>query len=140
MTDSSPSGWQVLARAYRWLLAIAAILIVAWAFVWVAVREVRSSFTAGDEVELVLMHWSGGGGEEEDAIVADSIRVFDADFTDLDVQSKVKARFRKYLGRITHGLLRDRRVTALIVRQAGTPHACARVLQRVSNPKAPPLV
>lgn len=77
MTDSSPSGWQVLARAYRWLLAIAAILIVAWAFVWVAVREVRSSFTAGDEVELVLMHWSGGGGEEEDAIVADSIRVFE---------------------------------------------------------------
>ena len=69
---------RILAGAYRWALGIAMIAVVVWAFVWVGIREVSTVLEDREGVELVLMHWSGGGGEEEDEIVAESIRAFEA--------------------------------------------------------------
>ena len=56
------------------------MMLVVSAFARVGWREARRSLAAQDEgtVELVLMHWSGGGGQQEDDIVEDSIREFEA--------------------------------------------------------------
>ena len=69
----------MLATAYRRGLAVIAIALVAWAFARVGWREI-GRFTANPDaqvVELRLMHWSGGGGQQEDEIVEASIRAFE---------------------------------------------------------------
>ena len=70
---------------YRRCLGTAAILLVVWAFVRVGWREVVRGLENDDRVELVLMHWSGGGGQEEDEIVARSIEAFEAANPDISV-------------------------------------------------------
>ena len=56
-----------------------AILLTAWAFLRVGVREFQriAGGDAADGVELVVMHWSGGGGQQEDQIVEDTLRDFE---------------------------------------------------------------
>jgi len=59
--------------------AIAVVgLVIAWAFVHVAVREWNRSSGTDERTELVVMHWSGDGGQEEDQIVDASLRAFEA--------------------------------------------------------------
>jgi len=59
----------------RSLLAAIAIVLVVWAFVWVGARTLRPQ--ASDEIVLRVMHWSGGGGQQEDEIVESSLRAFE---------------------------------------------------------------
>lgn len=61
-------------------LLLAALLLVAWSVVRVGDREILGRLRAaapGDGIELVVMHWSGDGGPEEDAIVADALAEFE---------------------------------------------------------------
>src|SRR5947207_11713896 len=56
-----------IARAFRWLLAGAAILIVAWAFAFAGTRAVRKWRTEHDRpITLTIMHW---GDQAEDRVV-----------------------------------------------------------------------
>ncbi len=75
-----PSGrgltGRVLATIRRVLLATTAI-VVAWAFLHVAVREWRRHSAADAATELVVLHWSGDAGQEEDQIMEDSLRAFE---------------------------------------------------------------
>ncbi|MEE2719855.1 MAG: extracellular solute-binding protein [Planctomycetota bacterium] len=57
-----------------------AILAIAWAFLHVVQRELLGRDLEEDAVVLRVMHWSGGGGKQEDAIVADSIDAFMAEY------------------------------------------------------------
>ena len=57
------------------LVILVAIGLTLWAFARVAVREFQRIRGGGaDSVELVVMHWAGGGGQQEDRIVEDSLR------------------------------------------------------------------
>jgi multiple sugar transport system permease protein len=69
----------------RVALLVVVACAVAWAFVRVGVREagrvasaVARTAGADEGVELVVMHWSGEGGPEEDEIVERSLRAFEA--------------------------------------------------------------
>ena len=64
--------------AFRWTLAGAAALLVAWAFVRVAAREWRRAGEGDGRTVLTVLHWSGEGGPEEDEIVERSLRDFEA--------------------------------------------------------------
>ena len=68
---------QTSARLIRTLLAVMAALFVIWAFVTVAVRETRRFWKDDNRTEIVVMHWSGEGGQEEDQIVEDALRQFE---------------------------------------------------------------
>ncbi|MEC8558562.1 MAG: extracellular solute-binding protein [Planctomycetota bacterium] len=60
------------------LVILVAIGLTLWAFARVAVREFQRIRGGGaDSVELVVMHWAGGGGQQEDRIVEDSLREFE---------------------------------------------------------------
>jgi len=52
-------------------------LVIGWAFLHVAVREWNRSGGTDGRTELVVMHWSGDGGQEEDQIVDASLRAFE---------------------------------------------------------------
>ena len=72
----------VLAPAFgaaRVLLAVTTAVLVVLAFLRVGYREAARFVGPADSeaVELVLMHWSGGGGQEEDDIVQASIAEFE---------------------------------------------------------------
>ena len=72
----------VLAPAFgaaRVLLAVTTAVLVILAFLRVGYREAARIVGPADSeaVELVLMHWSGGGGQEEDDIVQASIAEFE---------------------------------------------------------------
>ena len=71
----------VLAPAFgaaRVLLAVTTAVLVVWRFcVWVTERRRLVGPADSEAVELVLMHWSGGGGQEEDDIVQASIAEFE---------------------------------------------------------------
>ena len=64
-------------KAARGFLAGAALLIVVLSFARVIVRELGGD-GGGAEVELVVMHWSGEGGPEEDAIVERCLADYEA--------------------------------------------------------------
>ena len=68
-----------LATITRWCLLTCAILLTVWAFSRVGMRELQRAFGGSEEgvVELVVMHWSGGGGQQEDQIVEDTLRAFE---------------------------------------------------------------
>jgi multiple sugar transport system substrate-binding protein len=68
----------------RALLTLTAALLVLWAFVWVGTRVLRQSGEQG--VTLRVMHWSGGGGQEEDQIVESSLRAFEQAHPGIRVQ------------------------------------------------------
>jgi len=65
----------------RGVLALAAITLVAWSFWRVGVREFSrlGEAVATDDIELVVMHWSGDGGPEEDAIVEEALARFETE-------------------------------------------------------------
>ncbi len=65
-----------LFREIRVDVAICAVILVVWAFGWVISRPYRLAAERGDQIELVLMNWSGGGGQKEEQIVADMIDRF----------------------------------------------------------------
>jgi multiple sugar transport system permease protein len=65
-----------LRAALRWTLTAIAAALVLWSFARVIGRELAAS-DAGAAVELTVMHWSGEGGQEEDAIVEDLLRRFE---------------------------------------------------------------
>lgn len=69
---------QSLARAVRFALAAIAILVFVWATGWVVSRPWRLAAQRGDQIELRIMHWAGGGGQKEDQIVANLIATFEA--------------------------------------------------------------
>ena len=52
-------------------------LIIAWAFLHVILREWSRTGGRDPRTELVVMHWSGDGGQEEDQIVDASLRAFE---------------------------------------------------------------
>ena len=70
----------VVGISLRVALLAAALGLVAWSFWRVGARELGGRFSGEDrgEVELVVMHWSGDGGPEEDAIVEDALARFEA--------------------------------------------------------------
>ncbi|MEE2896716.1 MAG: extracellular solute-binding protein [Planctomycetota bacterium] len=76
--DSSIYGRFV--RVGRLGLGFLAALLVVAAFLRVGWRETERVFAdpSDEVVELVLMHWSGGGGQQEDEIVEASIRAFES--------------------------------------------------------------
>ena len=75
-----------LRRLLQRSLAVAAALAVVGSFGWVLARELGVRTNQDDGIVLRVMHWSGGGGEEEDAIVADAISRFEAAHPGITVQ------------------------------------------------------
>ncbi|NBX36152.1 MAG: extracellular solute-binding protein [Planctomycetes bacterium] len=69
---------RALGRFLQGLLAAGAVLLVGWAFVTVGARELGRLFSSDDRTEIVVMHWSGEGGQEEDAIVEAALQRFSA--------------------------------------------------------------
>jgi peptidoglycan/LPS O-acetylase OafA/YrhL len=69
---------RTIARLLRLALAVIATLIVLWAAHRVVTRPGREARQRGDQTELRIMHWAGGGGQKEDQIVADLIATFEA--------------------------------------------------------------
>ncbi|MBM4008159.1 MAG: extracellular solute-binding protein [Planctomycetes bacterium] len=66
-------------RTFQWLLAACAVLLIAWAFLTVGIRELGRLLSTDARTEIVVMHWSGEGGQEEDAIVEAALARFTAD-------------------------------------------------------------
>ena len=67
-----------VATSARYLLITCAVLLTAWAFLRVGIRETTRLFIDdSSDIELVVMHWSGGGGQQEDQIVEDTLRAFE---------------------------------------------------------------
>lgn len=62
----------------RFVLGALAALAVLWAFGRVARRDLLAGERAAGKTRLVVMHWSGEGGQEEDAIVRDALAAFEA--------------------------------------------------------------
>ncbi|MFO0826853.1 MAG: extracellular solute-binding protein [Phycisphaerales bacterium] len=75
----SPRGGHgaIAMRLVRLILALVAIALVVWAFARVGAREFRRIAAAKSGTELVVLHWSGEGGPEEDEIVERSLRAFE---------------------------------------------------------------
>jgi multiple sugar transport system permease protein len=65
------------ANAVRWTLGVMAAALVAWAFARVGWREFHRARGGEQGITLTVLHWSGEGGPEEDAIVNDSLRAFE---------------------------------------------------------------
>ena len=65
-------------RMVRMMLAALAAILVFAAFARVAYRTVARGDGRPGEIVLTVMHWSGEGGQEEDKIVEDSLRAFEA--------------------------------------------------------------
>ena len=74
------------AKAVRLALTALVALCVAWAFARVAIREGSRLFHTDARTELVVMHWSGEGGQEEDRIVEDALAQFERENPDLRVR------------------------------------------------------
>jgi len=74
----SPALWMLglVRRIALWTLAILAGVLVLWAFVHVGIREFGGRTDDADGITLTVLHWSGDGGQEEDAIVEESLARF----------------------------------------------------------------
>ncbi|MFM1829716.1 MAG: L-arabinose transport system permease protein AraP [Planctomycetota bacterium] len=69
----------ILGRFLRVVLAVLAVILVVWSFGRVGLRAWRTWRDRADLAkELVVLHWSGEGGPEENAIVEQSLRAFEA--------------------------------------------------------------
>jgi multiple sugar transport system permease protein len=78
MSEGSPEG-SPLSRFLRLVLSVAAIVLVVWSFGRVGLRTWRHWRDRTEiDKELVVLHWSGEGGPEENAIVEKSLRAFEA--------------------------------------------------------------
>ena len=64
-----------MSRFLRGLLTVLAVALLAWSFARVGWRTFTNwRDRAAVEKELVVLHWSGEGGPEEDAIVEGALR------------------------------------------------------------------
>ncbi len=70
----------------RQALMIVAVIAVLWAFGRVGAREIGRMWNVDDRTEIVVMHWSGDGGQEEDQIVEDALRRFERENPTLRVR------------------------------------------------------
>lgn len=64
-------------RLVRAALSVAAALVILWAFARVARRDLFAVAADAASTTLVVMHWSGGAGQEEDQIVRDALARFE---------------------------------------------------------------
>ena len=78
MSGSSTTTARTIGTVLRTGLAVVALVLVVAAFARVLYRTATAGETAADETVLTVMHWSGEGGQEEDKIVEDSLRAFEA--------------------------------------------------------------
>ncbi len=76
----------MLAKTGRRVLAVAAAALVTWSFARVIVRDVVHAGAASGTTKLVVMHWSGGAGQEEDAIVSAALDRFEAAHPSIHVE------------------------------------------------------
>ncbi|MEM8713934.1 MAG: extracellular solute-binding protein [Planctomycetota bacterium] len=76
----------VLIRAARWVFAGLAALLTLWSFGRVLWRDALRPDDTGAKTKLVVMHWSGGGGQEEDAIVGAALERFETAHPEIAVQ------------------------------------------------------
>lgn len=67
----------------RSLIALIALAIVLWSFYWVLSRPWRREALGPDQIELSVIHW---GENNEDAIVADLVRDFEAQNPDIRIR------------------------------------------------------
>ena len=68
----------IAGRFLRGFLAVLALALVAWSFLRVGQRTWSNwRDRAAVDKELVVLHWSGEGGPEEDAIVEQALRDFE---------------------------------------------------------------
>ncbi len=67
----------------RSLIALIALALVLWAFYWVLSRPWRREALGPDQIELSVIHW---GENNEDAIVADLVRDFEAQNPDIRIR------------------------------------------------------
>ena len=77
---------RVSAKGVRLGLTALAALGVIWAFARVGAREGARLFHHDSRTELVVMHWSGEGGQEEDTIVEDALAEFEREHPTLKVR------------------------------------------------------
>ncbi len=64
-------------RTLKLIISIATVMLVGWAFLRVATRTDIQKSLGPEREELVVMHWSGEGGQEEDEIVEELLRDFE---------------------------------------------------------------
>jgi len=76
----------ILTLALRGTVALLAVALVLWSFYWVGSRPWRQAAERGARVELVVMNWSGGGGQKEEQIVADLVAAFERQHPDIRVR------------------------------------------------------
>jgi len=74
----SDAGMNKIRRIARTVLAGGAFALIAWALLRAGSREFARAFATTAGTELVVLHWSGEGGPEEDEIVERSLRAFEA--------------------------------------------------------------
>lgn len=67
-----------IASLVRRVALLLLVVVVAWAFARVGLRAVARLAADRGGIELVVMHWAGEGGPEEDAIVERTLRDFEA--------------------------------------------------------------
>lgn len=77
---------RAIGRSFQWLLATGAVLLIAWAFITVGLRDLGRLLSSDNRTEIVVMHWSGEGGQEEDAIVEDALARFSAENPNIRVR------------------------------------------------------
>ena len=73
-------------RSLRVLIGLIAALIVLWSFARVLTRDLLPSDENTAETTLVVMHWSGGAGQEEDEIVEAALARFEASHPNIRVE------------------------------------------------------
>ena len=78
MPDRPRTPLAFAGTAVRTALAAIAVLLVVAAFARVAWRTATAGRLPAGTVELTVMHWSGDGGQEEDAIVEHALAAFEA--------------------------------------------------------------
>ncbi len=69
-----------LASSLRLFIAVLALGLIVFSFVWVFTRPLRSAQRGDNAITLRVLHWAGGGGSQEEAIVKALIQSFVDDY------------------------------------------------------------
>ncbi len=77
MSANATNASRWIGRTVRGALTVIAVLLVLGAFARVVYRTAAARDESDRAIELTVMHWSGEGGQEEDAIVQDALRAFE---------------------------------------------------------------
>ncbi len=77
---------QQVGRWVRYAIGLLSILIVVASFLWVLSRPLRVPPEQRDQVELTVLHWSGGGGPQEDQIIIDLIAEYERRNPDIRIK------------------------------------------------------